>query len=134
MRRLLSLCLSSSWRTHFFWTLNQYIHPVMILIIPQPLVIIRHNHSIVFYQYIQGTFIMHNHHGGEASPHYCQAQPKLQVKLSLKAELTLISISSATHTPGKFIFQHFSVNVDQVCSQELEDNLNFKVNGRQPQV
>ena len=28
---------------------------------------------------------------------YCQAQPKLQVKLSLKAELALFSINPATH-------------------------------------
>ena len=30
---------------------------------------------------------------------YCQAQPQLQVKLSLKAELALFSINPATPTP-----------------------------------
>ena len=35
-------------------------------------------------------------------------------------ELALISTNPAT-----FIFQHFSVNVDQVSSHELEDDLNF---------
>ena len=34
---------------------------------------------------------------------------------------------------GKFISQHFSVNVDQVSSQELEDDLNRLANGRRPQ-
>ena len=47
---------------------------------------------------------------------YCQAQSQLQVKLSLKTELALISVNPAHPHPGKFIFQHFSVNVDQVRS------------------
>ena len=68
---------------------------------------------------------------------YCQAQPKLQVKLSLKAELALFSLDPPTHPtqyvaeapvyvaesphpthPGKSIFQHFSVNDEQVSLQE----------------
>ena len=39
---------------------------------------------------------------------YCQAQPQLQVKLSLKAELALILVSPATHPhspPGKVYFE-----------------------------
>ena len=32
---------------------------------------------------------------------FCQAQPKLQVKLSLKAELALFPLDPATHPPGK---------------------------------
>ena len=46
---------------------------------------------------------------------FCQAQSQFQVKLSLKTELALISVNPAPH-PGKFIFQHFSVNVEQVRS------------------
>ena len=70
---------------------------------------------------------------------YCQAQPQLQVKLNLKAELVLFSIKPAPppphHSqPGKFISQQFSVNVDQVSSQELEDDLNLLANGRQPHI
>mgnify|MGYP001406764270 CR=1 FL=1 len=57
---------------------------------------------------------------------FCQAQSQLQVKLSLKTELALISINPApTHPPtpnsthpGKFIFQHFSVNDGQVSLQK----------------
>ena len=66
---------------------------------------------------------------------YCQAQSQLQVKLILKTELALISLNPAPHPthPGKFIFQHFSVNVDQVSSHELEDDLTFLANGRRPQ-
>ena len=41
-------------------------------------------------------------------------------------------MAAAPH-PGKFIFQHFSVNVDQISSQEQEDDLNSLVNARQPQ-
>ena len=42
---------------------------------------------------------------------YCQAQPKLQDKFSLKAELALFSFDPATHPPPppppwKFIWQH----------------------------
>jgi hypothetical protein len=67
--------------------------------------------------------------------------PQLQVKLCLKAELALFLLNPATTTPhhhphirpGKFIFQHFSVNVDQVSLQELEDDLNSFSNGRRPQ-
>jgi hypothetical protein len=33
--------------------------------------------------------------------HYCQAQPQLKVKLSLKAELALVSINQATHPPAQ---------------------------------
>ena len=108
----------------------------------------------------------------ECSGNYCQAQPQLQVKLSLKAELALISVKPAAHPChpghppthprhlrlGKLIFQHFSVNVDQVSFQEysrnpigrrpqffrqMEDDLNFldkwkttsifQTNGRRPQ-
>ena len=49
---------------------------------------------------------------------YCQAHSQLQVKLSLNTELALISVNPAPPTPhlGKFIFQHLSVNVDQVRS------------------
>jgi hypothetical protein len=45
-----------------------------------------------------------------------QAQPELQVMLSLKAEEVLISFNSATpHPPhGKDYFKQFSVNDDQV--------------------
>jgi hypothetical protein len=53
----------------------------------------------------------------------------------LKVELAIFSLNPATPSPtlnrqprpGKFIFQHFSVNVDQVSS------LNFLGNGRQQQ-
>jgi hypothetical protein len=39
-------------------------------------------------------------------PNYCQAQPKLQVKLSLKAELVLIYINPApTHPSGLAVKQ-----------------------------
>ena len=50
--------------------------------------------------------------------------PQLQVKLILKAELALISVNPATHPPtphprpGKYIFQQFLVNVNQVTLQE----------------
>ena len=70
---------------------------------------------------------------------YCQAQPQLQAKLSLKAELALISLNPATHPPPtphpyqESFFQHVSVTVDKVCQQELEDDLYFLVNGRRPQ-
>ena len=48
--------------------------------------------------------------------------------------LVLFSVNPATHPhPGKFISQHFSVNVDQVSSQELEDDLNRLANGRRLQ-
>jgi hypothetical protein len=56
--------------------------------------------------------------------------------------LVLFLVNPATHPrprphpipthPGKFIFQHFSVNVDQVSPQELEDDLNGLTNGRRP--
>ena len=84
--------------------------------------------------------------------------PQLQVKLCLKAELVLISANPATHPrPGKFIFQHFSVNLDQETLQEysrtqigrrsqflgkwkttsiiwkMEDDLNSLENGQRPQ-
>ena len=50
----------------------------------------------------------------------CQAQPQLQVKLSLKAELALFSINPApTHPPG-FFFKHF-----YILGPKLEDDLNF---------
>jgi hypothetical protein len=69
---------------------------------------------------------------------YCQAQPQLQVKHSLKAELALFSLNPATPTlhprPGKFIFQHLSVNVDHVSLQKLEDDPNTLANGRRPQL
>ena len=60
---------------------------------------------------------------------YCQAQSQLQVKLSLKTELALISNNPAPthpHPPGKVIFQHFSVYVRQVSLHELGNNLNGK--------
>ena len=65
-----------------------------------------------------------------------KAQSQLQVKLSLKTELVLFSLNPATHPPrpGKFIFKHLSVNVDQLCSQELEDDLKNMTNGRRPQL
>jgi hypothetical protein len=49
--------------------------------------------------------------------------------------LVLFLVNPATHPThlGKFIFQHFSVNINQVSSQELEDDLNGMTNGRQPQ-
>ena len=62
---------------------------------------------------------------------------QLQVKHSLKAELALISVNPATHPhprhPGKFIFQHFLMDVGQVRSYQLEDDLNFLEYGRRPQ-
>ena len=84
------------------------------------------------------------HNELKISHYFCQAQPKLQVKHSLKAKLALFSINPATPTPhlGKFIFQHFSVNVEQVISLkieddlislEMEDDLNSFENGRRPQ-
>jgi hypothetical protein len=36
---------------------------------------------------------------GQKNVHFCPAQPKRQVKDSLKAELALILISPATHPP-----------------------------------
>ena len=71
---------------------------------------------------------------GQDQFQYCQAQSQLQVELSLKTELALFSFNTPTR-PGKFIFQHFSVNVDQVPLQEysqtnLEDDLNSLSNGR----
>jgi hypothetical protein len=49
--------------------------------------------------------------------------------------LVLFLFNPATHPPthpnphpGKFIFEHFSANVDQVSSQELEDDLNSLTN------
>ena len=48
-------------------------------------------------------------------PSSAQAKPKL--KLSLEAELALISVNPATPLPGK-IFQYFSVNVDKETLQE----------------
>ena len=53
---------------------------------------------------------------------FCQAQPRLQVKLSLKAELALFSFDPA-------LIQHFWLNSGQVSLKEhsrtnLEDNLN----------
>ena len=90
--------------------------------------------------------------------------PQLQVKLCLKAELALVSTNPATHPPnplhprpGKFIFQHLSVNLYQVTLQEysrtqigrrpqlfgkwkttsiiwkMEDDLNSLENGQRPQ-
>ena len=77
--------------------------------------------------------------------------------LCLKAELALISANPATPRPGKFIFQHFSVNLDQETLQEysrtqigrrpqlfgtwkttsiiweMEDDLNSLKNGRRNQ-
>ena len=35
---------------------------------------------------------------------YCQAQPQLQVKLSVKAELALISVNPATPHPRETLF------------------------------
>jgi hypothetical protein len=71
--------------------------------------------------------------------HFCQAQSQLQVKLSLKTELVLFSFNPATHPPpthpapprpGKFNFQLFSVNVDQVAIQEY---IRIQI-GRRPEL
>ena len=53
---------------------------------------------------------------------YCQAQPKLQVKLSLMAELALISINPAPN--GRRPLDYL----------QMEDDLNFLVNGRQSKL
>ena len=54
--------------------------------------------------------------------HFCQAQPQLQFKLSLKAELALIPGNPAPPPPGKVSFPTL-----------LEEDLNILVNGRRPQ-
>jgi hypothetical protein len=50
---------------------------------------------------------------------FCQAQPQLQVKLSLKAEFALFSINRAWKMT--------------LILREMEDNINLKVTGRLPQ-
>ena len=58
--------------------------------------------------------------------HYCQAQPKLQVKLSLKAELALFLFPPAPAYPP-------ARSSGIVVKPKMEDDLNIFENGRQPQ-
>ena len=68
-------------------------------------------------------------------PFNCQAQSQHQVNLSLKTELALFSlIRTYFHPPTptrlwKFIFQHFSLNLDQIT---LEEYSRIQI-GRRPQ-
>ena len=36
-----------------------------------------------------------------------------------------LPIEDMNDNPGNLFYQHFSVNVDQLISQELDDNLNY---------
>ena len=87
------------------------------------------------------------HRSSSAHTLYCQAQPQLQVKLSLKAELALISVNPATHprhphpaTPTTLARESLFSSIDQVTLKEyvrtqlwrrpqfvrqMEDDLNF---------
>ena len=50
---------------------------------------------------------------------------KANKRMIILEKLFNLPIEDMNDNPGNLFYQHFSVNVDQLISQELDDNLNY---------